>query len=577
MDRLWRIYLAAGIAVLVVYRAVPSVAGKDVVYLSIVVSAAAATIATAARRAAENRHPRLLLGAGLLLWLAGETDWTVYETILHREPPFPSAADAMFLAAYPLLAIALVWLIGGWRANRGAIIEAIAVAAGAGCAMWVFFADGYYASAHGVLMKVVALGTPVADLVLLGTLTCAFLLPGRRSTATTWLLAGVLSTLVADIVFSIQQLDGTYRPGAFLDLGWVAFYVAWGVAALHPSMDDVPVRRVEPIPRYGPRRLTVLLAAGVAPPIALVHEVTTGDSAEVPVLAVMCVVMFALVAARMAWLWRLAARDATLLADRTADLETALDRLQRLERQRRDLLRATVRAAEEERTRVAADIHDGPVQKLTAMTLRAGTVEVRLKAAGNDAAVPPIVELREELSRQVAELRRVIADLRPPELDDGLPGALRGLVDGFGRRTDSVVRLHADDTSRAEPEVETILFRVTQEALSNVRKHANARTVDVAVHVRPDGAGVTVRDDGDGFEPPKNGELVRQGHFGLAGMRERVEAAGGTLSVTSGPGSGSEIAAWIPAGGESRHRPGTDPGPTANTRHERARDARAIA
>ncbi|MGZ4154047.1 MAG: sensor histidine kinase [Actinomycetota bacterium] len=576
MDRLWRIYLAAGIAALAAYLAVPTVAGKDVVYLSIVASSAAATLATDARRAAGNRGPRLLLGGGLLLWLGGETYWTIYETILHREPPFPSVADVMFLAAYPLFAIALVWLIGGWRANRSAIIEAIAVAGGAGCAMWVFFADGYYASAHGVLTKVVALGTPVADLVLLGTLTCAFILPGRRSTATTWLLGGVVSTLVADIAFSIQQLDGTYRTGALLDLGWIAFYIAWGVAALHPSMDDAPVRHVDPVPRYGPRRLTVLLAAGVAAPITLLHDVTTGERAEVPVLAVLCVVMFGLVAARIAWLWRMAARDATLLADRTIDLETALDRLQRLGRQRRELLRATVRAAEEERMRVAADIHDGPVQKLTAMTLRAGAVEVRLKAAGNDGAVPPIVELREELSRQVAELRRVIADLRPPELDDGLPGALRGLVDGFGRRTDAVVRLHSDDSARAEPDVETILFRVTQEALSNVRKHANARTVDVAVRVRPDGAGVTVRDDGEGFDPPKNGELVRQGHFGLAGMRERVETAGGTFTVTSGPGAGSEIAAWIPASGDGPHRPSASSRSTAETPRERG-GARASA
>jgi signal transduction histidine kinase len=70
---------------------------------------------------------------------------------------------------------------------------------------------------------------------------------------------------------------------------------------------------------------------------------------------------------------------------------------------------------------------------------------------------------------------------------------------------------------------------------------------------------------------------VRRGHFGLAGMRERVEAAGGTLSVTSGPGSGSEIAAWIPAGADPRRRPRADPRPTADTPHERARDARAIA
>jgi signal transduction histidine kinase len=558
-DWLWRGYLGAGVAVGIVYFALPGVDSKDVVYVLIAASSVVATLWTALRGGSANRGPRLVLGAGLALWLGGEVFWNTYEIVLRRPPPYPSIADAMYLSAYPLFAVALVRLIGGLRANRAALIEAVAVAAGAGAATWVLFADRFFHTADGAMSKVVAVASPAADILLLGALTCAFLLPGRTSTATRWLLAGVVATLLADLAYSMSELANAYETGAWLDAGWLCFYVTWGVAALHPTMDDPPVKRRDPVPRYGRRRLVVLLAAGLLPPATLAEQVFVHRRLEVPVLAVMCVVTFSLVAARIASLWRLAERDASVLAERKAELESVLSRLQELQRQRRELLRETVRAAEEERMRVSAEIHDGPVQKLTAMALRAGALERRMGLSGPDDARTGVAAIHDELGLQIAELRRVIADLRPPELDRGLPAALRELVDGFGRRTGSVALLDAEGDGRALPEIETILFRVTQEALSNVAKHAGAREVRVTVLVRPDVAGVTIRDDGRGFAPPMNGELVREGHFGLAGMRERVEAAGGTFAVTSSPGAGTQIVARIPCA-----RPGDGSGLAAS-------------
>jgi signal transduction histidine kinase len=543
--RAWRLYASVGSLLIVAYFLLPTVEAKDLLYITIVASSATAMIATAVPRRAGNRNGRLLLGAGLALWFGGEAVWTVYEVFLHQEPPFPSVADAMYLASYPLFASALLVLVGGWRRIREVALEALAVSVGAGAAVWVFFAHQYFHSARDGLTKTVAVASPAGDVLLLAALTSAYLLRGRLSTATRLLLAGIVATLVADLAYSIDALADTYATGDLLDGGWMTFYLCWGIAAVHPSMDDPPAGADGPA-RYGLRRLSVLVAAGVLPPLTLLYLASDHRYAELPVLAAMSVLAFGLVGARVAYLWRMAERDARVLAERQAELEAAFAHLERLQRMRAELLRATVRATEEERIRVSADLHDGPVQALTATVLRAGALENRLGAAGEDAARSGVVAIREQVAQQIAEIRRVIADLRPPELDRGLTTALRGLVEAFARRTECDVRLDADGEERVPPEIETVLFRITQEALANVAKHAQA--MHVAVHVRFDRGevAVSIRDDGAGFTPPMNGEHVREGHYGLAGMRERVEAADGRLEVTSEPGAGTQIVARIP-------------------------------
>jgi len=544
--RAWRLYASVGSLLIVAYFLLPSVEAKDLLYIVIVASSATAMIVTAVPRRAGNRNGRLLLGAGLALWFGGEAVWIVYEIVLQQEPPFPSVADAMYLASYPIFASALLVLVGGWRRIREVALEALAVSVGAGAAVWIFFADQYFHSARDGLTKTVAVASPAGDVLLLAALTCAYLLPGRRSTAIRLLLAGIVATLVADLAYSIDALADRYTTGDLLDAGWMTFYLCWGIAAMHPSMGDPPAVGAEGPTRYGLRRLSVLVAAGVLPPLTLLYLASDHRYAELPVLAVMSVLTFVLVGVRIAYLWRMAERDARVLAERQAELEAAFAHLERLQRMRAQLLRATVRATEEERIRVSADLHDGPVQALTATVLRAGALENRLGAAGEDAARSGVVAIREQVAQQIAEIRRVIADLRPPELDRGLTTALRGLVEAFARRTECDVRLDADGEERVPPEIETVLFRITQEALANVAKHAHA--MHVAVHVRFDRGEVVVsiRDDGAGFTPPMNGEHVREGHYGLAGMRERVEAADGRLEVTSEPGAGTQIVARIP-------------------------------
>jgi signal transduction histidine kinase len=170
-----------------------------------------------------------------------------------------------------------------------------------------------------------------------------------------------------------------------------------------------------------------------------------------------------------------------------------------------------------------------------------------------------VVDPRDPAAREVAQnarqalgeankrLRRLLFELRPPALDEaGLAAALEFFLtdafshNGFDWRVDN--RL----TSEPSPEVRAILYRVALEALTNVRKHAHARLVEVALERRGVGVGVRVRDDGDGFDLPAPDATPSHGHIGLLSMRERAEAAGGVFSLTSAPGAGTTVEFWMP-------------------------------
>lgn len=212
---------------------------------------------------------------------------------------------------------------------------------------------------------------------------------------------------------------------------------------------------------------------------------------------------------------------ADLLAQRT-----------RLEAERRAAGAAAIRAQEQERQRLAQDLHDEVNQALTAILLR-------LEATSQDA--PP--ELRDELratkrlaAQAMEELLRLARRLRPAVLDDhGLMPALHTQVRDFSEQTGISASFHPQGApTRLSPEQQLAIYRVTQEGLSNIARHASARRVKVELSF----VGRTVlriSDDGRGFSEP------RAGGSGLGGMRERALLAGGHLSVWSGDGSGTRI------------------------------------
>jgi signal transduction histidine kinase len=216
---------------------------------------------------------------------------------------------------------------------------------------------------------------------------------------------------------------------------------------------------------------------------------------------------------------------------------------------RTQLLKGTLEVAERERTRLAAELHDGPIQKIAATGYVVDRAIRRLKHGDYVATATLLDEVRNQITDDTSALRTVITELRPPLLDSvGLVAALQRFVEAFAFRTG--INAEVIDEMRgktAAPSTETTLYRVTQESLSNVDRHAGATNVRVTLRVPGPGViELVVEDNGRGFETGRADELLREGHYGLAGMRERVEIAEGTWMVASQPGEGTTITARLP-------------------------------
>jgi signal transduction histidine kinase len=213
-------------------------------------------------------------------------------------------------------------------------------------------------------------------------------------------------------------------------------------------------------------------------------------------------------------------------------------------------LRRRVEAAEHERARWARELHDESLQDLAGLKIllasgRRGAADDRLSATVDEAI--------SRLSQSIEGLRGLIADLRPAALDQlGVTAALDGLAERTRSTAGLDVRLAvALDEERLDDEVASTVYRLVQESLTNVAKHAAASRVDVTIATVADTVEIEVRDDGGGFRTGTTG-----GGFGLVGMRERVELANGTLRVASTPGSGTLIRADIPLAARSAGRAG---------------------
>jgi signal transduction histidine kinase len=237
-----------------------------------------------------------------------------------------------------------------------------------------------------------------------------------------------------------------------------------------------------------------------------------------------------------------------LVGQRTAALSSVNRHLVDTGWRRRQLLDRTVQAAEGERARLAANLHDGPVQRLAALGLVLDRCRLRLDRQDTAGAVELVERARAGLGEEVRSLRQIMSELRPPVLDEGgLEAAIRDHLTAWSATTGIDARLAVSELPKLPSDSETVAYRVVQEALANVAKHAKAS--HVVVSIGPAGAGVelTVRDDGRGFRKLPQPELLRAGHFGLVVMRERVELAAGRFEVTSAPLSGTKVTFWLPA------------------------------
>jgi signal transduction histidine kinase len=208
----------------------------------------------------------------------------------------------------------------------------------------------------------------------------------------------------------------------------------------------------------------------------------------------------------------------------------------------RDAVRRVVEAQEAERSRLARELHDETGQALTSILLGLKPLE---DALADQPARAALAELREHVVSALHDVRRLAVELRPAVLDDfGLVPALERLIDSFAEQTDIRVDFRsALGEARLPNEVETTLYRVVQESLTNIVKHANAHKVSVSLARRGSAVAAVIEDDGAGFDQ----RAVREEGMGLLGMRERLALLDGRLEIESRPGAGTTIVAEVPA------------------------------
>lgn len=213
---------------------------------------------------------------------------------------------------------------------------------------------------------------------------------------------------------------------------------------------------------------------------------------------------------------------------------------QRLRRERRQRLllaevnRRLVEAREDERLRIAQDLHDGPVQDLNLVNLRLAT------------ALPAdTLKLQEEVIGVVREIRTIAEDLRPPTLGPfGLASALRAYAERFeDLHAPVTTQLDFDDDGQVLPSrVRLALFRIAQEAMTNAAKHGQPTVVHVTLKIDDASVLLEITDDGNGYDVPDDPDVLSpSGHYGLVGMRERADAIGAQLAIQSGTGLGTTV------------------------------------
>jgi two-component system sensor histidine kinase UhpB len=214
-----------------------------------------------------------------------------------------------------------------------------------------------------------------------------------------------------------------------------------------------------------------------------------------------------------------------------------IEMLDRLERERREAGREALRAQENERKRVAQELHDEVGQAMTALMLQLG----RLAKHAPDELQGDLREAQDAVRATLEDVRGIARQLRPEALDDlGLASALTALANAFAERAGLRVERRIDpNLPPLDPDVELVVFRVAQESLTNVARHAGASRAELRLEAVDGGVRLSVRDYGRGLNGAQRGSGVR-------GMRERALLVGGALSIASRPGAGVEVRLDVP-------------------------------
>ena len=300
----WKLYVVVGFAVGTAHFTISSALSQGALYLVLALSGVVAGLVGVRRNRPDYRLPWYLFSSGLALFLLGDLFFYFYKLIRHVDRPFPSVADAFYLASYPLLAAGLLLILrrrspGG---DRTSLIDASIIATATGVVTWVYLMAPSLAGEMPLVERLISGGYPLMDLVLVAVAARLALAAGSRRPAFFLVGGAVVCLLAADVAYGVIQLTGSFDVGTPFDAGWMGFYVLWGAAALHPSMRTL----AEPAPaadaRFGRLRLVMLGGVVVVGPLALALEATRDRHDHVVVFAAGSIALFLLVTLRMAGL-----------------------------------------------------------------------------------------------------------------------------------------------------------------------------------------------------------------------------------------------------------------------------------
>jgi signal transduction histidine kinase len=225
-------------------------------------------------------------------------------------------------------------------------------------------------------------------------------------------------------------------------------------------------------------------------------------------------------------------------------LRLTAELLQRADEKRRALMDHLVTAQEEERRRIALDVHDDSIQAMAAIGIRLQIL--RRRASGHEFA-DPIAEIEDTVTESIARLRGLLLRLDSSSVEKvGLSRALTRYVAEVFPEGHPRVRIRDRLTGALHGHTPMVLYRVAQEALNNAHKHANAATVNVTLSEADQGVLLNVQDDGVGFNMEDAARRALPGHLGMRSMHERAQLAGGWLTLESSPGDGTKVRCWVP-------------------------------
>jgi diguanylate cyclase (GGDEF)-like protein len=329
----WKVVVAAGCAVVAAYFVVPGDAGKDVLYSAIGLAATLCLLLAVRVHRPAERLGWLLLAASSAFFVLGDGVLNTYDIVLHREAPYPSVADALYLLGYPFLFAGVFRVTRSRRTpgSRESWADAAMVAIGALAVSWQFLMTSYaHDATSDAFGRLVTLAYPIMDLAVFFIVLSALLSGTARRPVDKLICGAVAVMLIADFVYDVLTLHGLYQVGNPVDGGFLFNYIFMAAAALHPSMAR-PHTVASDAPRQRRLWLPLVAVAGFVSPVIILVSTLLHRAVDVGVLAATTVALFTLAVFRASWLFGRLRVQTAQLRQRGESLNAALAAQQELQ------------------------------------------------------------------------------------------------------------------------------------------------------------------------------------------------------------------------------------------------------